>query len=439
MSTDNTRGDKTTVNSGTRMGVHTTVDNNVATNVQHNKGGDTRQTKNTQVRGGDAKGGSASVNQQGGRLIGGAQHTAINLPPPPPPQSTIIFPPTYHQPTQRPQWIESPVFGVYWAPSVIMSITLSITCTLGFLILWYLCRESMSSKAEAARKKFVKGANKTADRLATKGTTNSAVEGFAKNLEAATQKWGDKPNTKGQSTHDLGAAFQALNDLVERTSLIEQSHLNQEKLMGEMRDEMRETVNKVAQLPTAVGHVGPQLHVNGDGSAAVRLQQQHLQQQQTTHQGPQPAAATADGGLTPTQLRQMFQTWMQNWNSTSKNCSAETEKETPRDPAAESSRRRRRTGDTSDNTHSGQSPTAPMNSSEPAEQRVGSNTGAVSKLYPREMLQEAFASFLSSQEGAPGTGTVGGTVRGAVGGATAEGHENQDKYDCSYKLNRRDY
>ena len=74
-----------------------------------------------------------------------------------------------------------------------------------------------------------------------------------------------------------------------------------------------------------------------------------------------------------------------------------------------------------------------MSSPAPAEQRVGSDTGAVSKLYPREMLQEAFTSFLSSQEGAPGA------VGGAVGGAAIDGNENMNKYDCSYKLNRRDY
>ena len=160
--------------------------------------------RKSEVRGGEA-------NLHGGSLKGGTQHTQISMTPQ---QPTYIFPFAGHHPAIERRWVPS-AMGPFWSPSVMMSVTLSLTFMVLLTILWSCCQNTYQNKINDAKKRLRRATTRFT------GRASSAVPP-ASMTEAVT---GGVPKTV------LDDATRAMDKVLARTKIMEEQQADLRRLV----------------------------------------------------------------------------------------------------------------------------------------------------------------------------------------------------------------
>ena len=161
--------------------------------------------RKSEVRGGEA-------NLHGGSLKGGTQHTQISMTPQHTP--TYIFPFAGPHPAIERRWVPS-AMGPFWSPSVMMSVTLSLTFMVLLTILWSCCQNTYQNKINDAKKRLRRATTRFT------GRASSAVPP-ASTTEAVT---GGVPKTV------LDDATRAMDKMLARTEIMEQQQADLRRLV----------------------------------------------------------------------------------------------------------------------------------------------------------------------------------------------------------------
>ena len=161
--------------------------------------------RKSEVRGGEA-------NLHGGSLKGGTQHTQISMTPQHTP--TYIFPFAGPHPAIERRWVPS-AMGPFWSPSVMMSVTLSLTFMVLLTILWSCCQNTYQNKINDAKKRLRRATTRFT------GRASSAVPP-ASTTEAVT---GGVPKTV------LDDATRAMDKVLARTKIMEEQQADLRRLV----------------------------------------------------------------------------------------------------------------------------------------------------------------------------------------------------------------
>ena len=162
--------------------------------------------RKSEVRGGEA-------NLHGGSLKGGSQHTQISMTPQHTP--TYIFPfAGPHLPAIERRWVPS-AYGPFWSPSVMMSVTLSLTFMILLMISWFCCQNTYQNKINDAKKRFRKATTRFTGRAHNAVPPASATEAVT----------GGVPKTV------LDDATRAMDKMLARTEIMEQQQADLRRLV----------------------------------------------------------------------------------------------------------------------------------------------------------------------------------------------------------------